>query len=172
MEFLKSKGIWRLAVFVAAIYALAVSADEAFTDASANRFTSHLTGSPYVDIGPGAIAAGSATDADFCRHLAQIDSRAGADYFAGTDVNGNPVVPADIYSSHTPGIRPQVNFEVPLPGSAAAGSHRFVSAGEIDIDLLSGVVTYNGAPLNLASLSGLREDCLRDFPGAGTANTE
>lgn len=164
MEFLKTNGIWRLAVFIAATYALAVSADEVFTDASASRFNSHSIVSPHTNVGSGTVVTGPAIDSEFCNHLAQIDSRAGADYYAGTDVNGNPVVPADVYSSGTPEIRPQVNFEIPLPPNTVPGPSRFVNAGEIDIDLQSGVVTYNGEPLSLASLSSLREDCLRDFP--------
>ena len=167
MEFLKTKGIWRLAAFVVATYALAVSADELFTEASANRFNSHSIVSPHTNVGSGTVVTGPAIDSEFCNHLARIDSRAGAEYFAGTDVNGNPVVPADVYSSGTPEIRPQVNFEIPLPGNTIPGPSRFVNAGEIDIDLRSGVVTYNGEPLSLASLSSLREDCLRDFPNAG-----
>ena len=164
MELLKTKGIWRFAVFVAATYALAVSAEEVFTEASASRFNSHSIVSQHTNIGPGAVVTGPAIDPVFCEHLARIDSRVGAEYFAGTDVNGKPVVPADVYTSGTPEIRPQVNFEIPLPPNTVPGPHRFVSAGDIDIDLLSGVVTYNGEPLTLPSLSSLREDCLRSFP--------
>ena len=172
MELLKTKGIWRLAVFVAATYALAVSADEVFTEASASRFNSHSIVSQPTNIGPGAVVTGPAIDGNFCSHLARIDSRAGAEYFAGADVNGDRVVPADVYTARTPEIRPQVNFEIPLPRNTVPGRRRFVSAGDIDIDLLSGVVTYNGEPLSLASLSSIREDCLRDFPDAGEASSK
>lgn len=172
MQILKTKGVWRLVLFVAATYALAVSADEVFTDASASRLNAHSMDSPYVNIGPDAIDAGLMIEPSVCSHLATMGSGISADYVSGMDADGNPVMSADVYPLSTPDIRPLATFDVPLSANTVQERRRSVSAGVIDIDLLSGAVTYNGVPLNLGSLSSLRRDCQRNFPDADRASPD
>lgn len=109
---------------------------------------------PAVANGTGMI------DPRLCDQIAGIDQRSHAEYVPGVDVAGKPVVPADAYMSGVPAIQPQVTFDVPLKRKPFR-RHAYASAGQIDVDTTTGMVFYNGEPLNPPNLSQLHEACLR-----------
>jgi hypothetical protein len=100
-----------------------------------------------------------------CRKLVAHHPSVGVAYTPGVDVKGRPVVPADLPSSG--GLAGQLpkEFEFsiavnPLKGSAA---NRFAETkldlGRIRFDAQTGVVTYNGKPLQGVAYNDLVQKC-------------
>ena len=148
-----------------ATYALAVSADEILAEDPKGRFHSHAAPA-HVTTNTTSVANGpTATDEDLCDRISRVDNRAHAEYVPGVDVAGKPVVPADAYMTGVPVIEPGVTFDVPLRHKPLR-RHAYASAGQIDVDTTTGMVSYNGEPLNPPNLSQLHEACLRSAGGA------
>ncbi len=165
MKTLRTRMVWRLALFMGATYALAVSADEILTDEPKGRFHSPAVSAPATVNGPAVSGDPDMIDPRLCDHIAGIDRRSHAEYVPGVDVAGKPVVPADAYMSGVPAIQPQVTFDVPLKRKPFK-RHAYASAGQIDVDTTTGVVAYNGEPLNPPNMSQLHEACLKHEGGA------
>lgn len=108
---------------------------------------------------PGAGEALSIGAAD-CARLATT-SVPGAEYRPGVDVNGRPVVPADLPASNA-GLPETFLIDIKRAGSLPAtlgGSDLYV--GRVSIDPLSGKVEFNGRPLPSSVETVIAAECAR-----------
>ncbi len=101
-----------------------------------------------------------------CRRLF-TEHRPSADvaYKPGVDVNGKPVVGADLNPTPQIKVPETVAFDIAVDLSrfgVPATSRLFqpnVKLGEVRMDLASGKVLYNGEPLGNPEIEALREAC-------------
>ncbi len=102
--------------------------------------------------------------AETCLRLVQERQAARVEYRPGVDVNGRPVVPADLPSAGT-GLPPNIVIGLtrPLvalaPGAPAAFANSDVSVGQVAIDPLTGRAALNGRALTQAE-APLPPECL------------
>jgi hypothetical protein len=112
---------------------------------------------------PVALAA-PAIDADVCQWMVtyQPDAAGGADYKPGVDVEGRPVVEADINPS--PAAVPSViRFGLTADmaqqiGIDTAGFEGAALIGQIEMDM-NGHMTFNGQPMEGEAEAALRAMC-------------
>lgn len=103
-----------------------------------------------------------------CRRLVAHRANADVNYKAGVDVYGRPVVPADISS------RPSFNFdriiiELSLPlqdllsDPPKSLENADVLVGEIQYDISSGKMLFNGEPIANRASDAVIYECKRNF---------
>lgn len=121
-----------------------------------------------------AVTAAPAADIEIeisqenCRRLVAHHASADVDYKAGVDIYGRPVVPADIAS------RPSIKFDriiidlsLPLKDLLESPPKRLENAellvGEIEYDISSGKMLFNGEPLANRASDAIIYECKRNF---------
>lgn len=150
--------IWRIALFMGATYALAVSAGEILTDETGERFHSHAVSARTKANAPVVADEAAMTGARPCDRIAHIDQRSHAEYVPGVYVAGKPVVPADAYMSDVPVIRSRGTFGVPLKDKAFR-RHVYAGAVQTAVDPATGAVAYGGEPPDPSDMPRLHDAC-------------